>query len=164
MSAMRAGGRGFTLVEVMAVVVLAAVIGFGLIGFYLNSQATWLDASSQTLAQQDATLILETVVDRSRPWARAEVAIVSGANHRLIVRDEGDVEKERFYWEPADSLVHHTQNGAALGPAIVGTKVERFSVSLDPTGRLVSIDSLRVVSATGRRVQLSTSFLLYNAP
>lgn len=154
--------RGFTLVEVMAVVVIAAVIGFGLIGFYLNSQGTWIDASAQAMAQRDATLIVETIVSRSRPWARAEVAAVSGPNDRLIVRDDSNVEKERFYWDPADSLVHHSVNGAATGPRLVDTQVDCFSASVDSGGRLVLIDSLRVVSANGRTVQLSTAFMLNN--
>jgi len=155
--------RGFTLAEVMVVMVLAGIVSFGMVGFYLNSQATWIDASSQAMAQRDGTLIIETMADRCRRWARAEVQTVSGANDRLIVRDDTNAEKERFYWDPTDSLVHHTSNGAATGPALVDTQVERFSASVDAGGRLVFIDSLRVVSATGRRVQLSTAFALYNS-
>jgi prepilin-type N-terminal cleavage/methylation domain-containing protein len=154
---------GFTLAEVMVVVVLAAVVGFGMVGFYLNSQATWIDASTQVMAQRDATLIVQTMGDRCRPWARAEVTSVSGPNDRLIVRDAGNVEKERFYWDPTDSLVHHTSNGAATGPGLVDTKVERFSLSVDASGRLVLLDSLRVISANGRRVRLSTAFALNNS-
>ena len=158
----RARERGFTLAEVMAVMVIAAVITFGMVGFYLNSQGTWIDASSQAMAQRDATLILETVAERCRPWARAEVQAVSGANDLLIVRDESNVEKVRVYWDPADSLVHQSVNGAASGPEIVDTRVERFSASIDPSGKLVFIDTLRVLSANRHTVQLSTAFALKN--
>ena len=153
--------RGFTLVEVMAVIVLAAIVGFGLIGFYLNSQATWIDASSQAMAQRDGTLILETITDLSRPWSEAVVEPVGGGNDRLIIRD-ALLEKERFYWDSGDSLLHHSKDGAATGPAMVNSRVERFAASIDSTGRLVSIDSLRVVSTTGRQVRLATAFVLYN--
>jgi prepilin-type N-terminal cleavage/methylation domain-containing protein len=157
-----AAQRGFTLAEVMAVMVIAAVISFGLVGFYLNSQATWVDASSQAMAQRDATLIVETIANRCRPWARAEVQVASGLNDRLIVRDDTNAEQERFYWDPADSLVHHSVNGAATGPEVVDTRVERFSVRIDPSGKLVFIDTLRVMSANGHTVQLSTGFALQN--
>ena len=68
--------RGFTLTEVMIVIVLAGVVTLGLVTFYLNSQAWWTEASTQVLAQRDATLLKPMFAcgwasTRASPWRPA---------------------------------------------------------------------------------------------
>ncbi len=158
------GEAGFTLIELMVVVVLAGIVTLGLVAFYLNSQATWMDASTQALAQRDATSLLEYMRDKTQVAASAVLLPASpdSLNHLLILY-YGGVETDRFFWSGNDSLVHHGEgpNGQDKGP-VVGTHVERFHLSRDPALPLVSLDTLRVRSSTGQVVEMSTIFALYN--
>jgi type II secretory pathway pseudopilin PulG len=155
--------RGLSLMEVTVVIVLAAVMTLGLLGFYLNSQATWVDASSQAMAQRDATLLLETLTAQVRGAAAAEVYDSPDGQHQgLILRNRNLVEIRRFWWNGADSLVHEAWGDGAANPlgAPVPSRIERFQLSV--TDSLVHLDSLVVVSANGDRVPLSSTMAFYN--
>ena len=159
------GQRGFTFMEVTIVMVLAGVVTLGLVGFYLNSQALWIDGSAQALAQRDGTTLVESISAKTRGAATAGVFPMppDGLNHQLILWDGNGDEICQFLWDASDSLVHQHEGGADKGP-IVPSIVERFSLSVDPTLPLVHLDSLRVRSSAGRRVALSSAFALHNHP
>src|SRR5258706_10357166 len=57
--------RGLTLMEVRIVVVLASLVMLALLGFYINSQATWNDASSQTITQRELTMVIERITEKA---------------------------------------------------------------------------------------------------
>ena len=160
----RAGSRraaGFTLLELMVVITLAGVVSLGLVAFYLNSQMLWMDASTQALAQRDATIIMETIREEAETSESALIQSVGGENNEVIFY-RGPVQQGTFFWRPADSLVHYLNGSADRGP-LVPTKVERFYVSLDTTGLpLLNVDTLRVRSTNGQRVQISGGFAMYN--
>src|SRR6187399_2559729 len=107
----RAGIRGFTFTELMVVMVLAGVVTLGLVTFYLNSQIIWTGASTQVMAQRDATAILEVMRDSIQTASDALVLPVAGdsANKQVIVTD-GGLERH-FFWNPADSCVHYGIGG-----------------------------------------------------
>lgn len=155
---------GFTLLELAVVMALAGVVSLGLVAFYLNSQMLWMDASTQALAQRDATLIIETIREEAETAGTAQVQSAGGENN-MVLFYRGPVQQSGFYWRPADSLVHYLNAyGSDRGP-IAPTKVERFYVSLDTTGLpMLRIDTLRVRSTTGQRVQISGGLAMYNAP
>ena len=92
------------------------------------------------------------------------MVLPSGSNSRVIFSDGVD-ETDEFFWAPGDSFVHHGVGpaGTDQGP-VVPTTVERFLVSIDPTPGLglVNLDTLRVRSASGQRITLSTTIGLYN--
>lgn len=158
------GPRGFTLLEVLVVVVLSSILTLGLVGFYLNSQAMWMDASTQVLAQRDATALLDLIRSRSQAAAHATVLPTADSlNHVLILLDSSNSVLERFYWNPADSLVHHDIEGGSSGP-VVPTIVERFHIARSGVIPLFDVDTLRMRSTSGQRVQMSTTVGLYNAP
>ena len=166
MRALNIRESGFTLMELMAVIAIAGMVTLGLVAFYLTSQAMWMDASTQALAQRDATTLAEYMRDKTRGAAQAlvESASPDSLNHKLTLFDGGGHETDSFFWSPADSLVHHgTGDGDVDQGPVVPTIVERFYVSLDGTLPLVSLDTLRVRSTTGQKVQMSTGFALYNA-
>jgi prepilin-type N-terminal cleavage/methylation domain-containing protein len=131
--------KGLTLPEVMVVVVLAGVVTLGLVGFYLSSQATWLDASTQALVQRDATTLVETITREAHEAATAIVLPVGGdsTNSDLLLyrHDDPINEARRFSWDPGDSLVHAwVRNPLSTlvdqGP-VVSTTCERFQVAVD---------------------------------
>jgi prepilin-type N-terminal cleavage/methylation domain-containing protein len=151
--------RGFTFTEVMIVMALAGLITLGLVTFYLNSQIMWTDASTQALAQRDATSLIE-VMRRSAQGAAS--AIVDNGNQRVIFYDSGLNETARFFWTSADSFVHSGDaNNLDKGP-VTPTTVELFRVSYDANLGIVSLDSLRVRSSSGQHVSMSTAIGLYN--
>lgn len=159
--------RGLTLMEVMIVVVLAGMVTLGLVGFYLQSQSMWMDASTQALAQRDATGLIEFMRSKTGGAATALVMPVppDNQNSLLILYDNSSppAETDRFFWNPGDSLVHRGEgpNGTDQG-AVLSAVVERFHVSVDPLLPLVTLDTLRVRSTTGSRVKMTAAFALYN--
>ena len=155
--------RGLTLLEMVIVIVLAGVVTLGLVGFYLQSQSMWMDASTQALAQRDATGLVEFMRTRTLSAASALVSPVppDSLNFILTLYDVSDNETDRFAWTSGDSLIHHFEDGVDKG-AIGSAIVERFYVRVDPALPLVTLDTLRVRSTSGTRVKLSSTFALYN--
>ncbi len=154
--------RGITLVEVTVVGVLAVIVMLALTGFYINSQATWIDASSQAVAQREASFILETIVDSVHVANSADVSTPG----TLILRDVQDPvtlvypEKCRFWFNVADSLVHIGKGGTTDYGPVGMTRILRFDVTTD--GKMVKILALEVRSPTGRTIRLSTNAAFYN--
>jgi prepilin-type N-terminal cleavage/methylation domain-containing protein len=156
---------GFTLMELTVVIALAGVVTLGLVAFYLNSQMLWMDASTQALAQRDATTIMEAMREQSETAGLAAAQAVGGGNWRVtFYTSPTGSQTGGFVWRAADSLVHSFDaSGQDLGP-IVPTKVERFALSTPPNLPMLIIDTLRVRSTSGQRVQMSGGFALYNQP
>jgi prepilin-type N-terminal cleavage/methylation domain-containing protein len=154
---------GFTLLELMVVITLAGLVSLGLVAFYLNSQMLWMDSSTQALAQRDATFIVETLREQAETASSAEVQSF-GSQNNMVLFYHGPIQFAGFLWRPADSLIHSINAIGADGGPIAPTKVERFYVSLDSLLPLVHIDTLRVRSTSGQRVQISGGLAMYNAP
>src|SRR5262245_54493395 len=96
----REGQTGFTLMEVT--IVLAGVVTLGLGAFYLNSQMLWMDASTQALAQRDATTIIEAIREKAETAASVDIQAAGGGNNVVVFLGPGDAEMGRFFWSPAD--------------------------------------------------------------
>jgi prepilin-type N-terminal cleavage/methylation domain-containing protein len=157
---------GFTLMELTVVITLAGVVTLGLVAFYLQSQMLWMDASTQALAQRDATTIIEAMREKAETAASLEIQAAGAGNNAVVFKDHDDIELGRFFWSPADSLVHYALSSAPAddkGP-IAPTKVERFALSAALNQPFLKIDTLRVRSTTGQTVQMSSGMALYNAP
>jgi len=158
---------GFTLLELMVVITIAGMLALGLVAFYLTCQASWMDASTQALAQRDATSIMEAMREQTETASNAGVYLAGGGkNSLLILYDHSGDEIGRFFWSPADSLIHYAVGSSPAddrGP-LAPTKVERFSLhaDLDPNMSFVWVDTLRVHSTTGQQVQMSGGMGMYN--
>jgi prepilin-type N-terminal cleavage/methylation domain-containing protein len=162
---MRNTSRGFTLTEVMVVMVIAGMVTLGLVGFYLSSQATWMDASSQALAQRDATALVEAIATRARGATSAAINFSAPDSILTFYGSDLDRYPYSFWLSQADSLVHSGLGEGAVdeGP-VVPSLVERFSVGLDGSLPVVHLGMLQVRSETGERVQMESAFTLYNVP
>ncbi len=161
---MRAGrGRGFTLVEVTIVFALAALVTIGLVGFYLSSQTTWLDGSTQALTQRDATLLVSTLVDSVRVARRAVVSDDPDSFHQtltLYADPTGTVAFRCFYWR--DSLVYMGRNGPAPGDQpVVASRIGRFQLSTQDS-TLVRLDLVEVPCPDGRPILITSAAALHN--
>lgn len=149
--------RGMTLVEVVVVGVLAVIVMLALTGFYINSQGTWIEASSQAVTQREASLILQTLADSVHA---ASGASVNAGTKTVILLDAGGSEFCRFWLNSSDSLIHIGKGaGADFGP-IATSVATRFDLSGD--AQHVNVLALELRSASGRLVRMSTSAAFYN--
>lgn len=157
--------RGLTLVEVTVAVVLASIVLVGLVGFYLSSQATWISSSTKAVTQRDGTLALEAITIKVRASTTALAEASPDAQHmRLFLYDLGSVNPSyRFWWNAADSTLHHGPGTSTDLGSLVPSRVARFQVAVTG-GSLVEVVALDMVSPSGEVISLSTAAALYNRP
>jgi prepilin-type N-terminal cleavage/methylation domain-containing protein len=157
--------RGLTLTEVTVVMVLAAIVMTGLVGFYLNSQATWLDGSLQAISQREANLVLDTIRRRAQTAYGATSDSVDSAQHCWLAIQQNSADPPElayyYWWSPSDSLIHegYRLHGDDRGP-MIQSKVDRFVVST--TGELVRVVALQVRTPQGHHITLATNVRLMN--
>ncbi|MBI5709850.1 MAG: hypothetical protein HZC42_06005 [Candidatus Eisenbacteria bacterium] len=152
--------RGITLTEVVIVTVLAALVVSVLLGFYVNSQATWTDGSTQALAQRDATMLVSEITAKAHEAFSAQVFNSPDPSHQGVVFfDQSNAEKSRFWWEESDSLIHEQIGGRPPMP-ITQAVVTRFV--LDTLDRIVQIPVVEMRTAEGKLVQQTSAAALYN--
>ena len=153
---------GFTLTELAIVMVLAALVTVGLVTFYLNSQGMWVDASTQSMVQRDASLIVERMAHRTHLAYTAAILNDPDVLHQTVILFSRDAEEtSRFWWESSDSLIHYSVGSTLTdrGP-IVGSKVERFQLDMDENH--VYLRELKMVTTAGNPVVLNSTMRLYN--
>jgi len=153
---------GFTLTELAIVMILAAMVTVGLVTFYLNSQGMWVDATTQSLIQRDATLIVERIAHRTHLAYTADVISDPDSLHQVVILFTRDLEEtSRFWWNESDSLIHYSvgTTGVDLGP-VVGSKVERFQLDRDTTH--VHLRQLKMATTAGDPVAMNAIMRLYN--
>ncbi len=147
----------------MVLVVATLVVG-GLAAFYLGSQSTWLDGSTQALTQRDATLLVTTIVDSVRAAGRAVVSDDPDPEHQMLTLyadAAGTTACRCFYWH--DSLVYMGANGPAPGDQpVVVSKVSRFRLATQDS-TLVRLDLVEIPCPDGWRLRLSGAAALYNS-
>ena len=155
--------RGVTLTEVMIVGIIGTLVMGGLVAFYLSSQLTWLDASTQAITQREATFVTSTIADSVRKSGKAQVVpSPDGAHsHLALFHKASDATPfTYFYWNAADSSVHNgTSDGGDHGP-MTQAKVRRFAVTA--TGTQVAVD-LELSSRAGK-FALTTQTVMINRP
>jgi Tfp pilus assembly protein PilW len=154
--------RGLTLIELTVVVVIATLVMVGMVGFYLTSQATWVEASGQAITQREGTSILERMTAHVRAGHHAMVSF--GPSTILSIYDESSVEIARYSLE-ADSLLHEHTPDTPGGPLVDrgglgNSTVEQFSAIASDS--VVTIPALHLRSSNGEVVEFSTAIALYN--
>jgi len=148
-----------TLTELTIVMVLASLVMTAIVGFYLNSQATWMDASAQAITQREATTLTQGISDSIHV---AGWAVPSASNDQLdLFRKEGDADPfHSFWWDSYDSLLHEGPNREQDHGAMGTSTVERFVCTIDNPG-LVRV-TVQLRSAERQRIMVSTSAAMIN--
>lgn len=153
--------RGSTLFELMVVTVLATSALLGIVFFYLSSQATWMEGSTQAISQREATVIMGALTDSLRKASSAAVFDSPDSLHQGVsIRDSSGTEFFRVWWNAPDSLVHEKVRGGSDLGAIGRSKVETFTFGRADS--LVELRLLQIRSANGERVRVATTVNLYN--
>jgi prepilin-type N-terminal cleavage/methylation domain-containing protein len=157
--------RGMTLTEVMIVMALASLVMLGLVGFYMTSQAVWMEGSSQAITQRDATLLVAAITDSVRRAARANVADYPDAQHQILYLYADSLAPEPFrcfYWKSSDSRVYSGSNWPRdTDPLVVTSAVSRFQLGTVGT-KLVLMDLVELPTSKGPPVRLASAAALYN--
>ena len=153
--------RGVTLFELAVVFVLATLVMAGLVGFYLSSQATWIDGSTQAQAQRELTLLIETLGDSIRTASTALVTDTPDAQHQRLSLYRLDPNQPffEFWWSDVDSSVHAGVQGSDSGP-LTAAHITRIQwATLDST--MVALRLVEARTPQGQFVQSATRFNLY---
>lgn len=157
--------RGLTLTEVTIVGVLGTLVMAGLVAFYLSSQGVWIDASTQAIAQREATFVLSTIADSIRVASSAVVSDSPDADHQqLTLLDKDGNTLVVFGYAASDSTVHFgTSLGGGAGDhgAMMQSHVDHFRTAADAAK--VSVD-LQLHSTTGQTIAVATTTVLVNHP
>ncbi len=156
--------RGLTLTEVTVVMVLATLVMTGLVAFYLNSQATWMDGSAQAMTQREATLVLESIRHRAHGSAVVTVAQTPDADHcQLNLTPFGAPPESTYsYWWAADSSLHEGyRNVGEDRGAMTVSPVIRFRVGA-VDAQMVFVRQLLLRTSQGELVSMGTSARLMN--
>lgn len=161
--------RGFTLAEAMIVIVLSGVVTIGLIGFYLSSQATWIDGSNQALTQREGTLLIEAIAEKTRDAASFAITIQDPKHCSVSLYDNSGSEIGQFAWTPSDSRVHYWGPNGGGTPvdrgAVTTSVVDEFQLADDVVpGKVLHLTRVRLIAADGKHVDMSSMFALHNAP
>lgn len=152
---------GSTLFEMVIVIATSTLVMLGIVSFYLNSQATWLDGSVQAIAQREAGVIVRTLTDSLRLAASAVVYdSPDSLRQGIVLRNQGGAELFRMWWNAGDSLVHMSARGGSDFGPIGRSTVERLQFGRCDS--LVELRLLRLRSSQGDRVQVSTTVNMYN--
>lgn len=159
--------RGLTLIELTVVFVLASLVMVGLVGFYLNSQATWVDGSREAQTQREATLLIETMSDSIRFAAKAVVTNYPAGDtlHQMVtLYAPADTVNAwyAFWWSPSDSLIHGGKSpGIGDRGPVITSRIDRFQLrQLQPS--LIELTALEAHASNADVVLTSTRFALYN--
>jgi Flp pilus assembly pilin Flp len=154
--------RGLTLMELTVVFVLASLVMVGLVGFYLNSQATWIDGSTEAQTQREMTLLVETMADSIHAADHATVASYPAGDplRQMVTLYANGTPWYTFWWSSSDSLIH-----GGLGPGIGGplsrSRVNKIQMqSIGDT--LIVLSLLEARSSTGQVMRTTSHFVAYN--
>lgn len=151
----RTSQRGFTLTEMMVVLVLAAILMTGMTTFYYHSQAMWLEGASQALTQREATLAVETMRDSVHHASSA--VIVSPQEIALL--DAGGQPFHFFMLNQSDRTLVHGATQLRMQP-LIQSPVERFEVEAD--NDVVRLVALELLTERGQIVRTSSTFAFMN--
>ena len=149
--------RGVTLTELTVVTVLASIVMLGLVGFYMSSQATWLDASTQALTQREATLLLGEITKQVQGATSVTIGATNPERCTLTLIRPGGAQ-HMFFWQ--DDSVFTESDSTGARPAVAASTVEKFEVDSNDT--LVFVRNLQLRSSMGRSIQMSSNIRIYN--
>jgi hypothetical protein len=162
--------RGLTLTELTVVILLAAVVMTGLVVFYLNSQALWMDGSAQAITQRELTLALHSISDHARVSGSAEVSgdpfydLELRLDAYTPVPGTEDPDSAYCFWL-ADSVIHEGYRYASdparhdLGP-VMQSRILAFAAHKD--ANMVYVDSIRALTPQGKLVTMGSEVALMN--
>ena len=99
--------KGFTLIELMIVVALLAVLGYGIMKFFSNTFRTWWQTSQQIDAQQKARTAMDEMtrfIRQTRPVTGIVVGEQVGEDDNTMITFTHIDGRQISYYQSGDSL------------------------------------------------------------
>lgn len=133
MSQLRNDDRGFTLVELLVVMLLLAVIGT----YVTSALITAMQNTRQTQTRIEAMAELQRGAERVARELRAACPIVGGLDANAItaaILRDGAIEQHTFWYDGASDTLRHSatrRDGASWVPMFIDRVLVR---DLDPSG------------------------------
>ncbi len=99
--------KGFTLIELMIVVALLGILGYGIMKFFSNTYRTWWQTSQQIDAQQKARVAMDEMtrfIRQARPVVDIVVGEQAGEDPNTMITFTHIDERQISYFQFGDSL------------------------------------------------------------
>lgn len=99
--------KGFTLIEMMIVVALLGILGYGVVTFFTNTFRTWWQTSQQIDAQQKARVAMDEMtrfIRQARPVVNIVVGQQAGEPANTMITFPHIDGRQISYYQSGDSL------------------------------------------------------------
>jgi len=99
--------KGFTLIELMVVVALLGILGYGIMKFFTNTFRTWWQTSQQIDAQQKARVAMDEMtrfIRQARPVTALVVGEQAGEDDDTMITFTHIDGRQFQYFQSGDSL------------------------------------------------------------
>lgn len=106
--------RGFTIVELMVAVALAALIFFGIAVVYMLFMDWWDRGTSQLNLQRDGSYALFDITNSIRGGSMVTIP----SDTHLDIKNAGGGIIASYYWESADSTLRNLSGGKVVASKV----------------------------------------------
>ena len=133
--------KGFTLIELMVVVALLAVLGYGIVTFFTNTFKVWWQASQQIEAQQKARVAMDEMtrfIRQARPVTEIVVGQQAGEEANTMITFTHIDGRRMSYFQSDDSLRRWVVNSATTD--VITEGLDSIYFVLDSTNSPTQVD------------------------
>jgi len=134
--------KGFTLIELMVVVALLGILGYGIMKFFTNTYRIWWQASQQIDVQQKARAAMDEMtrfIRQARPVTGITVGEQAGEDANTMITFTHIDGRQISYYKSGDSLKRVVGVGTATTDVIPEDLVSIYFI-LDSTMTPTQVD------------------------
>ena len=136
--------KGFTLIELMVVVGLLAILGYGIVTFFTNTFRIWWQASQQIDAQQKARVAMDEMtrfIRQARPVTEIVVSNWGSEDPNTMITFTHIDGRDICYYQLGDSLRREVDDGVTIvGTDLIPEDLVSIYFVLDSTTSPTQVD------------------------
>ena len=133
--------KGFTLIELMVVVALLAILGYGIVRFFTSTFRIWWQASQQIDAQQKARIAMDEMtrfIRQARPVTEIVVSEQAGEDANTMITFTHIDGRQMSYFQSGDSLRRWVVGSATTD--VIAEDLDSIYFVLDSTTNPTQVD------------------------